>query len=117
LYAATNPAKDYTVRVYSKTAVTVKDSDGETNMLHMDGTEPKGWKTTPDDGSSDGTDDGSNDGTDDGSNDGTDDGSNDDNTGDSTQDSAADDQNGATIPESFGDVKPVSDPFQAESAE
>lgn len=31
------PATDYTVQVYSKQSLSVVDSDGNTNMLHMDG--------------------------------------------------------------------------------
>lgn len=30
-------AKDYTIKVYSKQTLEVKDSDGSTNMIHMDG--------------------------------------------------------------------------------
>lgn len=36
-------AKDYTIKVYSKQTLEVKDSKGETNMIHMDGKEPSGF--------------------------------------------------------------------------
>lgn len=32
-----SPAPDYTVSVYSKQTLELKDSDGKTNMKHMDG--------------------------------------------------------------------------------
>ena len=36
-------AKDYTVKVFSKQQLQVLDSNGETNMIHMDGQEPSGF--------------------------------------------------------------------------
>jgi hypothetical protein len=36
-------AKDYTIKVYSKQTLSVKDSKGNTNMIHMDGKEPSGF--------------------------------------------------------------------------
>ena len=36
-------AQDYSVLVYSTQDLEVKDSNGETNMLHMDGQEPSGF--------------------------------------------------------------------------
>ena len=38
-----SPAKDYTVRIYSKQKLEVLDSHGKTNMLHMDGQLPTGF--------------------------------------------------------------------------
>lgn len=38
-----SPAKDYTVKIYSKQALEVKDSTGATNILHMDGQSPSGF--------------------------------------------------------------------------
>jgi len=37
------PARDYTVKVYSKQDLDVKDSLGRTNMWHMDGQFPSGF--------------------------------------------------------------------------
>lgn len=39
----TYPAKDYTVKVYSKQNLEVKDSSGKTNMWHMDGQFPSAF--------------------------------------------------------------------------
>ena len=36
-------AEDFTVKVYSKQALEVKDQRGHTNELHMDGTQPSGF--------------------------------------------------------------------------
>lgn len=47
VYVATyvvNFGQDYTVKSYSKPAFHVKDKDGKTNMVHMDGQEPSGFK-------------------------------------------------------------------------
>lgn len=38
-----SPAKDYTVKIYSKQSLEVKDSTGQTNILHMDGQSPSGF--------------------------------------------------------------------------
>ena len=45
-FASDHPYKDYTLRVYSKLNLDVKDSEGNTNMLHMDGQEPSGFRYT-----------------------------------------------------------------------
>lgn len=37
------PARDYTVKVYSKQDIAVYDSSGKTNMWHMDGQYPSGF--------------------------------------------------------------------------
>ena len=34
------PAQEYTLKVYSKMDLEIKDADGETNMWHMDGQYP-----------------------------------------------------------------------------
>ena len=36
-------AKDYTIKVFSNQQLEVLDSNGETNMIHMDGQEPSGF--------------------------------------------------------------------------
>ena len=36
-------AKDYTIKVYTNQELEVRDSYGETNMIHMDGQEPSGF--------------------------------------------------------------------------
>jgi hypothetical protein len=41
-----SPAKDYTVKIYSKQTLEVKNSSGETNVIHMDGQEPSGFTTS-----------------------------------------------------------------------
>ena len=41
-----HPAKDYTVKVYSKQTLEVKDNQGQTKMLHMDGQSPSGFKNS-----------------------------------------------------------------------
>jgi len=38
-----SPAKDYTVKIYSKQALEVKDTTGSTNIVHMDGQYPSGF--------------------------------------------------------------------------
>mmetsp|Transcript_1826 Transcript_1826/g.2454 ORF Transcript_1826/g.2454 Transcript_1826/m.2454 type:complete len:101 (+) Transcript_1826:1485-1787(+) len=43
IFPVDHPKKDYTVRLYSKQNINVYDADGETNMLHMDGTSPSGF--------------------------------------------------------------------------
>jgi len=46
MFPEDHPAKDYTVRVYSKQTLTVLDSNDEARELHMDGTtEPSGFGT------------------------------------------------------------------------
>lgn len=35
--------RDYTIMVYSKQDLKIKDANGHTNMLHMDGQEPSGF--------------------------------------------------------------------------
>jgi hypothetical protein len=35
--------KDYTIKVYSSQTLDVKDFNGETNMIHMDGQQPSGF--------------------------------------------------------------------------
>mmetsp|Transcript_214 Transcript_214/g.382 ORF Transcript_214/g.382 Transcript_214/m.382 type:complete len:117 (+) Transcript_214:1602-1952(+) len=52
------PAKDYTVRVYSKQDLTVLDSSGNNIMLHMDGKSPSGFKIAGDSGDAGGDDGG-----------------------------------------------------------
>ena len=42
-YWMNSPAKDYTVKVYSKQNLSVLDSNGNTNMKHMDGQTPSGF--------------------------------------------------------------------------
>ena len=34
---------DYTVKTYAKPAAQIKDKNGKTNMIHMDGTSPSGF--------------------------------------------------------------------------
>jgi hypothetical protein len=41
-----SPAKDYTVKIYSKQSLSVKDSTGATNIKHMDGKLPSGFVTS-----------------------------------------------------------------------
>ena len=36
-------AKDYTIKVYTAQELEVRDANGETNMIHMDGQEPSGF--------------------------------------------------------------------------
>jgi hypothetical protein len=38
-----SPAKDYTVKVYTKQDVRVVDINGETSVIHMDGKTPSGF--------------------------------------------------------------------------
>lgn len=38
-----NTAEDYTVKVYSTQDLTVTDTRGNSNELHMDGTSPSGF--------------------------------------------------------------------------
>jgi hypothetical protein len=40
------PAKDYTVKIYSKQNLEVKDANGATNMIHMDGQQPSGFTSS-----------------------------------------------------------------------
>jgi hypothetical protein len=42
-YIADYPAKDFTAKVYSKMNLVVRDINGNTNMLHMDGQKPSGF--------------------------------------------------------------------------
>ena len=37
------PDKDYTVKVYSKQNLEIKDSRGQTSVIHMDGQAPSGF--------------------------------------------------------------------------
>jgi len=39
----TNPSKDYTVTVYSSQKLDIKDKNGGTNMMHMDGQSPSAF--------------------------------------------------------------------------
>jgi hypothetical protein len=41
-----SPAKDYTVKIYSKQSLEVKNASGETNIQHMDGQEPSGFTSS-----------------------------------------------------------------------
>lgn len=41
-----SPAKDYTVKIYSKQSLQVKSSTGSTSIKHMDGQEPSGFTTS-----------------------------------------------------------------------
>ena len=38
-----SPARDYTVKVYSKMDIPVKDSSNRKNIVHMDGQIPSGF--------------------------------------------------------------------------
>jgi len=38
--------RDYTIKVYSSQDLEIKDSDGNTNMLHMDGQQPSGFESS-----------------------------------------------------------------------
>jgi hypothetical protein len=38
-----SPAKDYTLSVYSKQELEIRDQEGEMSVLHMDGQEPSGF--------------------------------------------------------------------------
>jgi hypothetical protein len=41
-----SPARDYTVKVYSKMDVPVKDSNGKLSITHMDGQVPSGFTSS-----------------------------------------------------------------------
>jgi hypothetical protein len=41
-----NVPRDYTVKVYSKQSLTVRDENGNKNMVHMDGTSPSGFTSS-----------------------------------------------------------------------
>lgn len=42
-YMENYPAKDYTVKLYSKHDIKITNSNGKTNMIHMDGQYPSGF--------------------------------------------------------------------------
>ena len=44
MFVDSHPAKDYTLSIYSKVPIDIKDSDGQTNMLHNNGSSPSGWR-------------------------------------------------------------------------
>ena len=45
-YFSSPVKRDYTVKVYSKQDLSIVDEDGNTNMLHMDGSEPSGFDSS-----------------------------------------------------------------------